>query len=256
MGLSRIPWDFALILFLLGVIVPWRGAVRMKKLLARPQLRTVDRLILYGSTITFQWLAVALVAWRCHARGVTAHRLGLAFPEPWFTTAVAAGLSLLLFANQLFGLRRMARLPPARRGFLHQMAEKVMPQNLVEAMAFVALATTVGLCEEFLYRGFVFTVILDATATSLPIAALGSSLLFGAAHLYQGRRGLASTFLVGLLFAATRIWTASLAPSVVAHALTDLVAGLAAPRLLSSRRQETGSEAQTVGAFSDPRQKG
>ena len=252
MGLSKIPWDFALILFLLGVIVPWRGAVRMKKLLARPQLRTVDRLILYGSTIAFQWLAVALVGWRCHARGVTAQRLGLVFPEPWFTTAVAAGLSLLLLANQLLGLRRMARLPPARRGFLHQMAEKVMPQNLVEALAFVALAATVGLCEEFLYRGFVFTVIQDATAASLPIAALGSSFIFAAAHLYQGRRGLASTFVVGLLFAAARIWTASLAPSVVAHALADLVAGLAAPRLLSPLGRETGSENQPAGAFFDP----
>src|SRR2546425_4309835 len=25
------PWDFALILFALGVVVPWRGAVRMRK---------------------------------------------------------------------------------------------------------------------------------------------------------------------------------------------------------------------------------
>ncbi len=252
MGLFRIPWDFALILLLLGVIVPWRGAVRMKKLLARPQLRMVDRLILYGSTIAFQWLALALVAWRCFARGVTVQRLGLVFPQPWFTTAVAAGLSLLLLANQLFGLRRMARLPAARRGFLHQMAEKVMPQNLLEALAFVALAATVGLCEEFLYRGFVFTAILDATAGSLPIAALTSSFVFAAAHLYQGRRGLASTFVVGLLFAAARIWTASLAPSVVAHALADLVAGLAAPRLLCPRGHQAGTENQSIDALFDP----
>jgi membrane protease YdiL (CAAX protease family) len=234
MAVSFIPWDFALILFVLGVVVPWRGAVRIKKLLARPALSTADRLILYASTIAFQWLAAALVAWRAHAHGLTAAQLGLSFPEPAFTTLVAVGLALLLMANQIFSLRRMARVPAARRGFLHQLAQKVMPHSLVEALAFTALATTVGLCEEFLYRGFVFAVLLDATSGSLVVAAVGSSVLFAAAHLYQGRRGLLSTFVVGLVFVATRIWTGSLAPSILAHMLADLVAGLAAPRLFST----------------------
>ncbi len=251
MGLPTIPWDFALILLALGVVVPWRGAVRMRKLLARPHLQTTDRLILYASTIAFQWLAVAVVAWRCWANGLTAQRLGLAFPEPWFTTAVAAALSLLLVASQLFGLRRMARLPASRRGFLHQMAEKVMPHNLVEALAFTALASTVGLCEEFLYRGFVFAVIHDATPSSLPLAALGSSAMFAVAHLYQGRRGVVSTFAVGLLFAATRILTASLAPSILAHLLADLVAGLAAPRLLAAAERETRNDVGHTKVLTD-----
>src|SRR5437879_7895633 len=103
------PWDFALILFALGVVLPWRGAVRMRKLLARPSLETADRLMLYVSTIVFQWLAVAVVAWRCYARGLNAQRLGVAFPEPVLTTVIAVALSLVLAANQFLGLRRLAR---------------------------------------------------------------------------------------------------------------------------------------------------
>jgi len=236
------PWDFALILLVLGVFVPWRGAVRIKQILARPQLDTTDRLSLYASTLAFQWLAVGLVAWRCHVRGVTLQQLGLAFPEPGLTVATALALSLLLVANQFYSLRRLARLPPDRQGFLRQMARNVMPQDPVEALAFVALAATVALCEEFLYRGFVLTATRNALGDSLLSAALASSALFALAHLYQGRRGLASTFLVGFLFAAARIATGSLAPSILAHFLADLVAGLCAPRLLSAPSTLTTGE--------------
>jgi len=55
------PWDFVAILFVLGVIVPWRGAVRIRELLRQPALSTVERIALYASTIAFQWLAVAVV---------------------------------------------------------------------------------------------------------------------------------------------------------------------------------------------------
>ncbi len=226
-------WDFALILLVLGVLVPWRGAARVKKLLAREHISTAGRLVLYASTIAFQWLAVAVVAWRCRAHGWGPSRLALTYSNPELTTATALGLSILLGGIQLISLRRMARSARPRHRPLHQVANKVFPQNPVEKLAFVALVCTVALCEEYLYRGFVFAVFQDASAGSLLAAALGSSLLFSWAHLYQGRRGLSATFVVGLVFAAARIFTSSLAPSIAAHFVTDLAAGLAAPALLA-----------------------
>ena len=56
-------WDIALIFVVLGVILPWRGRARLKKLLAMPHVGTMERLVLYASTIGFQWLAVAVVGW-------------------------------------------------------------------------------------------------------------------------------------------------------------------------------------------------
>jgi len=245
------PWDFALILMVLAVLVPWRGAVRMKQLLARPQLTTADRLALYASTIALQWAATGIAAWRCYAHGLSATRLGLALPEPQLTIATAAALALLLSANQFFSLRRLARLPPERHGFLHQMARRVMPQNLLERLAFLALVATVALCEEFLYRGFAFAVMQQAAAGSRAVGALGSSALFALAHLYQGRRGLTTTLAAGLAFSGTRILTASLVPSIAAHFLADLVAGLAAPRFLAVKCQQP--HAATLASWQDPK---
>jgi membrane protease YdiL (CAAX protease family) len=240
------PWDFALILFVLGVLVPWRGAVRIRQILARTRFDTADRLALYASTIAFQWLAVGIVIWRSHARGLTAQHLALAFPEPLLTIAATLALSLLLGAGQFYGLRRLARLPADRQGFYHHMARKVMPQNQVEALAFIALAATVALCEELLYRGFVFAVLRDAARDSLLAAAVGSSAMFALAHLYQGPRGLASTFVVGLVFAGSRLTTASLVPSIAAHLVADLVAGLRAPRFLAESEASAAMKAPTA----------
>src|SRR5256886_8574790 len=50
----RMPWDFWLIFFALGVLLPWRGRARMKKLLAMTQVSSMERLVLYASTIAFQ----------------------------------------------------------------------------------------------------------------------------------------------------------------------------------------------------------
>src|SRR5260370_5045581 len=74
---SRMPWDIWLIFFVLGVILPWRGRMRMKKLLATPQVSSTERLALYASTIAFQCVAVAVVAWRAWAHRFTASQLGL-----------------------------------------------------------------------------------------------------------------------------------------------------------------------------------
>ena len=66
------PWDIALIFIVLAVILPWRGRVRMKKLLAMPHVSSMERLVLYASTIAFQWLSVVVVAWRAWAHRYTA----------------------------------------------------------------------------------------------------------------------------------------------------------------------------------------
>lgn len=61
---------------------------------------------------------------------------------------------------------------------------------------------------------------------------VASSAWFAVAHLYQGRRGILTTFVVGLLFSAVRIWSGNLGPAIAGHIGVDLIAGLYSPRLL------------------------
>jgi membrane protease YdiL (CAAX protease family) len=243
------PWDFAILLVVLGVLVPWRGAVRIRELLRQPELSMAERLALYATTIAFQWIAVAVILWRTNGHGMDLTSLGVALPHFLLAALVTVALLLPLLINQIYGLRRLARLPPEQQGIIGTLARKLMPQNLVESLAFTALVVTVAVCEELIYRGFVFTAFYAAFGDSLAAGILASSLLFSFAHLYQGPRGLFSTFVIGLLFASARAWTGSLAPCIIVHLLVDLVAGLAAPRIL---RAASAAASATLAAASGP----
>ena len=240
------PWDFALILIFLAVAVPWLGRRRIRQLFAMQQTTKMDRLSLYASTIAFQWLAAAVILWRTSAHGIRAAQLGLAIPSPRLTIAAAIVLSILILLNQIFSLRRIAGNPAEIRGILPQLALKVFPQDDVERLAFFALVSTVALCEEMIYRGFVQFVFQSWSGGAIIVGIVGSAGIFALAHLYQGRRGLVSTSVIGLLFSAIRAWTGSLLAPLVAHFVADLAAGFLAPRklraaLASRDRQATAS---------------
>jgi membrane protease YdiL (CAAX protease family) len=233
------PWDIWLIFFALGVMVPWRGRYRLRELLAKPSVGKSERLSLYLSTIAFQWLASGIVAWRAWAHGYTADQLGLGARNCWEVgTATIMGAGLLATLHW-FNLRRMGRLSDKLRARLRALAERILPQSKPELLLFVALAVTAGICEEFLYRGFAMAAFTQASLPMWSVVVL-SSLLFGAAHLYQGRAGLVGTTLLGLLFGATRIVFGSLVPVVAWHISVDIVAGIAGPMYLIDNTRLTG----------------
>src|SRR5260370_1494755 len=112
---SRMSWDIWLIFFALGVILPWRGRARMKKLLAMPRVSMMERLTLYASTIAFQWFAVAVVAWRAWAHGFTASQLGLTFHDRTRVFAAAIVGAVTIAALHWLNLRRVGRIPVESR---------------------------------------------------------------------------------------------------------------------------------------------
>ena len=227
------PWDFWLIFVVLGVILPWRGRSRVKKLLEMQNVGRAERLSLYASTIAFQWFMVALVGWRVWAHRFTASELGLIFPGGTGVISAAIIGSAAFVGLQWLNLRRMGRSSRSASKFLKALGERIFPQTKLELLVYIALALTAGICEEFLYRGFALAAFLKA---GLPVwgCVLVSASLFGLAHLYQGRGGFAGTLLLGILFGAARIGYGSLLPVVTWHAAVDLVAGVAGPRYLKS----------------------
>jgi membrane protease YdiL (CAAX protease family) len=150
-----------------------------------------------------------------------------------FSGIVLAALAggLLFGALHWRNLRRVARAggPGAER--MRSIGVHILPQSSVELIPYYGLAVTAGICEEFLYRGFGFAAL---TRVGLPtwLVVLGTSILFGLAHLYQGRGGVLGTTILGLLLAYARVVLGSLVPSIVWHSVIDLVAGIAGPRYL------------------------
>jgi membrane protease YdiL (CAAX protease family) len=123
----------------------------------------------------------------------------------------------------------MGRLSAKARGPLQAIAERILPQSALELPPFMALAITAGLCEEFLYRGFAMAVLFRLGSPTWG-AVFIFFVLFGLAHLYQGRGGFFSTLILGAVFGAGRIVYDGLFPVVFWHGAVDLVAGIVGPR--------------------------
>lgn len=225
------PWDFWLIFFVLAVLLPWRGRARLKKLLEVPRTNSHERLLLYASTILFQWFAAAVVAWRAWVRGLTPELLGLLVHGTVKISVAAIVGATALGAFQWFNLRRLGHSAGRARSYMQPIAERILPQSSRELAVYLLLTLTAGICEEFLYRGFAMAALLRVGLPAWSVILI-SSVLFGLAHLYQGRGGFLSTLVVGTVFGTARIAYDGFAPAAVWHVAVDAVAGVAGPRYL------------------------
>lgn len=239
-------WDFIVILIVLGALVPWLGRRRIHQLMLLPRTTQMDRLTLYASTIAFQWAAAGLILWRAAAHAIRPDQLGLSVPRPALTITLSVLLSALLFANQVFSVNRLASRSVDPTALLPQLASKVFPQDNLERLAFVALVSTVALCEEVIYRGLIQFVFQDIARGAVLLGILFSAVFFALAHFYHGKRGLLSTFAVGLLFGAVRSWTGSLIPPISAHFVADLTVGFLAPVRLQHKSPENSLVTSSV----------
>jgi membrane protease YdiL (CAAX protease family) len=229
--IERMPWDFWLIFLVLGILLPWRGFERMRHLMALPEVNRRDRIKLYLLTILFQWVLTLLVAWRAWARGLSLDELAIrGGGNPRILAASVIGAGLLGVAHWA-NLKRMARSDHPNLERLRALGSRLFPRSTGETTLFILLALTAGICEEFLFRGFVIAALLRSGAATW-VAVVVSAAMFGVAHLYQGRGGSVGTGILGTLFALVRIAYHSLVPAVMWHAALDVVAGVAGAKFL------------------------
>lgn len=229
--LSQMPWDFWIIFAFIGFVIPWRGRARLRHLLSLPSVRTKEKITLYATTIAFQWALALIVAWRAIAGGLTAEELGLSRPGALETVLAGIAGSVVLGGLHWLNLRRVGKMEGPAPSLMRSIAARVLPKTIVEFLPYCALALTAGICEEFLYRGFAMAA-LARVGLPIWVVVLVSALLFGFAHTYQGRSGVAGTSLLGLAFGTFRVLTASLVPVTMWHATVDIVAGIAGGRYL------------------------
>lgn len=103
--------------------------------------------------------------------------------------------------------------------------ERFLPRSVIEIGLWIAVSVSAGICEEFVFRGYLMRQFEVLTGNRW-IALILQAVLFGVSHGYQGWTACIRITLFGLIFGCLATWRRSLKPGMVAHACTDIVAGL------------------------------
>jgi membrane protease YdiL (CAAX protease family) len=162
-----------------------------------------------------EWLLVLFVRKGVHKRGV---RLRDLVGGRWATPVdvlkdFALGAALWALWIGLQNSHLLGGGTNAARGLL--------PQGLLESLAWIPVALSAGFCEELAFRGYLqkqFQAIVGSSA----LAVLFQAIVFGVGHLYEGPGVAARIALFGVLFGLLALWRNSLRPGMIAHAWSDI----------------------------------
>lgn len=215
--------DFVIVA--LAVIVMPAMSVLAGRKLAREAADKRKLVPRYLRIILRGWLFVAIVAaaWWTQARSFGA--LGLA-PHLGMWDYAGFALAFLIGIVMVAQSIGFASASPEKmeRALKAVHGAKITPNTSGELALFMLMAVSAGVWEELVYRGFLvwFLVPLVGAVGAVVVSAL----IFGLAHLYQGVRGLVQTVVVGLIFGALYLLTASLWWLMVVHAVMDIAGGI------------------------------
>lgn len=239
-----------LILFSLFYVIfqPAAGYFFFKRFLKRLAEDPGFKLLYYKNSLLCSWLPVGIIAAVLLFGGVPVSRVGIGWIVldsgkfgKWATAGILLAFALVffLYAFQIV----MARVNEPYR---NKLAETKVPEEIAlllphtpeEKKYWTLVATTAGLVEEIVYRGFLL-FLLSSLFPDLPVfwCILISSALFGLAHTYQGLSGILKTGAVGLLFALVYACTGSLLPGILLHFIMDYAA----------KNVGTGNDVQAAG---------
>lgn len=190
----------------------FQHAVKQHPQAAVPSGNAVQR---YLSVLVFEWLLVLYVRMGVHKRGV---RLRDLVGGRWATPkevmkdiALGAGLWAVWIGLQ----------NPHLLGSGKNAAQGLLPQGILESLAWIPLALSAGFCEELAFRGYLQRQ-FQAITGNAGWAVLIQAIVFGVGHLYEGVEPVGRIILFGVLFGLLAIWRSSLRPGMIAHAWSDI----------------------------------
>ena len=180
----------------------------------------VERMGAYVSS-AMTLLALGGGVWVVGSRAGGASALGLV-PVPWRAFAAwSAGLVATGLA-----VTAAFRVAGPRLGLGEsRLLRDLLPRTPRERATFAGLSLAAGVGEELAYRGYVIPVLAGLVGS--PVAIALSSLVFGLLHAYQGALGMVRTATLGWVLAVGFLASGSLWPPMAAHAILDLLLGMA-----------------------------
>ncbi|MEW6405716.1 MAG: CPBP family intramembrane glutamic endopeptidase [Chloroflexota bacterium] len=161
-------------------------------------------------------------------RGSTWSDFGLARPKSWVRTILMGiGVTVGMIVAFMFLMPLITQAFPVPQ--VDNSRFDILHGNLPNLILNVVAAWfTAGFLEELLWRGYLMNRLVDLqgnkTKLAWVISLVGSALIFGLGHTYQGLGGVIKITVIGVLFGASFLSVRrNLWPVIIAHALLDTI---------------------------------
>jgi uncharacterized protein len=186
----------------------------------------------YAFTMAWEIALAALTWWGIRMRRVPMRQLlgeRRAGVKAWFTDFGVALIFWFMASIVLAAISGVLRVLHLLRG--QKTVFAIAPQTGWEILAWVALSTVAGVVEEFVFRGYLLQQFASINRKlpgrgGLWLGVLVSSLLFGAAHGYEGVGAMIAIVAFGAMFCVLAIQRQSLRAGMMAHAWYDSLTGI------------------------------
>ncbi len=192
---------------------------------------------LYVWNILAEWSLVAGCVQVTHRNGLRLVDLGEWLGSPLRTLAVSGLLVAIVAALIIVNKGRSQKASAEQLSRAASKVRRLLPTTQTERAIWVVVALTAGICEEFLYRGWLLSLFGHALG-SVWVGLVVSSIVFGAAHAYQGRNGIIGSSVLGIVLGGVFVLCGTLLLGQLLHAGIDLQNGFALGKMVN-RFEET-----------------
>jgi membrane protease YdiL (CAAX protease family) len=213
------------------------------------------RLIRYGLTGALELFVVAWVAFGLRLRKIPFRSLFGAWPSGLNNVTKEAGIAAAFWICSMIVLVSVAitwglvqtriyehqtasqsanptnppstqkKSPQQEQAEMARQLMQLAPANGIEIAAWGMLCLIVGFSEELIFRGYLQSQSI-AVLRNLPVGVVLTALIFGAAHGYQGMRGVVLISIYGALFGCITLLRKNLFPGMLAHSWHDFATGM------------------------------
>lgn len=218
---------------LVGVIYPTYLMLTHKKTNKQIKENGKFRLADYKQTIGIFWALTFLIL----INSLFDSTLNLAFYPHLNTFGII--LIVLITAFIVFQVRQSAVDPKDVAAIKDKMNAIIhyLPGTKREFKWFMFLSVSAGICEEIIFRLFLFTFLLETT--HLSIAFILTNVIFALTHIGSGKQNLISSFVLGVLFTGIYYFTQNIWLPIILHSAIDIVAGIIGYRVKSFEKNPT-----------------
>ncbi len=213
--LHPLPWPARAFTTLL--LVPLPALLILQLRVAEDLPPEAEREAVYLSSALTVWALAAVAMLAARFSDFSREELRLVAP-PFSTLLLASGLTVVAG----LGIMALGRLLKVEESPL---VHFLIPRSGSEKIAFAGLSFSAGIAEEVVFRSFLIAALYRASG-SLALAVAVSVVIFAITHAYQGWIGALRVGLLGFILTVPFLITGSVYPSIIAHTVLDLLAGL------------------------------